>query len=172
MFALIPIILSWPSCHHFGLWLIQFGALCPGCTPFSFPDHPRPPLSPSLEKCHTSFPIEFSWDFLLIYRDGLKGGPVLLSNSRAGPGRNLSQPRAHLIVHLCIQWSHLLTLFVRQTNQVSERWVITCIWVVIDHLKGWPFLIPWSWLATRTMFWASSVQPQKISCHTNSRAGC
>ena len=28
------------------------------------------------------------------YRDALKGGPVLLSNSQARPGRNFSQPRA------------------------------------------------------------------------------
>ena len=38
----------------------------------------------------------------LLYRDGLKGGPVLLSNSQARPGINFSQPRAHLIVHLSI----------------------------------------------------------------------
>ena len=35
------------------------------------------------------------------YRDALKGGPVLLSNSQAGPGRNFSQPRVRLLVHLC-----------------------------------------------------------------------
>ena len=28
-----------------------------------------------------------------IYRDGLNGGPVLLSNSQAGPGRKYAQPR-------------------------------------------------------------------------------
>ena len=38
---------------------------------------------------------------LCMYRDGLKGGPVSLSNSQAGPGRNFSQLRAHLLVHLC-----------------------------------------------------------------------
>ena len=37
------------------------------------------------------------------YRDGLKGGPVLLSNSRALPGRKFSQPRAHLVVNLCTE---------------------------------------------------------------------
>ena len=31
----------------------------------------------------------------LEYGDGPKGGPVLLSNGQAGPGRNFSQPRAH-----------------------------------------------------------------------------
>ena len=36
-----------------------------------------------------------------IYRDGLKGGPVLLSTSPAGSGRNFSQPRAHLLFHPC-----------------------------------------------------------------------
>ena len=36
-----------------------------------------------------------------LYRDGLKGGPVLLGNNQAGPGRNFSQPRAQLLVHLC-----------------------------------------------------------------------
>ena len=30
------------------------------------------------------------------YRDGLKGGPVLLSKSQASPGRNFSQPRPPL----------------------------------------------------------------------------
>ena len=36
-----------------------------------------------------------------MYINALKGGPVLLSNSQAGQGRNFSQPRAHLLVHLC-----------------------------------------------------------------------
>ena len=36
-----------------------------------------------------------------MYRDALKGGPVLLSNSQTGPGTNFSQPRAHLIMNLC-----------------------------------------------------------------------
>ena len=36
------------------------------------------------------------------YRDGLKGGPVLLCNSHSGPGRNFSQPRDHLVVYICI----------------------------------------------------------------------
>ena len=35
------------------------------------------------------------------YRDALKGRPVLLNNSQARPGRNVSQPRAHLLVKLC-----------------------------------------------------------------------
>ena len=35
---------------------------------------------------------------LRIYRDGIKGGPVLLSNSQSGPGRDFSQPRAQLLV--------------------------------------------------------------------------
>ena len=33
-----------------------------------------------------------------VYRDGLKIGPVLLSNSQAGTGRKLSKPRAHLCI--------------------------------------------------------------------------
>ena len=37
----------------------------------------------------------------LVGRDGLKDGPVLLSNSQASPGRNFSQTSAHLLVHLC-----------------------------------------------------------------------
>ena len=41
-----------------------------------------------------------------LYRDGLKGGPVFLSNSQARPGRNFSQPRACLIVHLCTTCHH------------------------------------------------------------------
>ena len=36
-----------------------------------------------------------------VYRDGLKSGPVLLSNNQARPGRNFSQPRVHNKVHLC-----------------------------------------------------------------------
>ena len=45
------------------------------------------------------------------YRDALKGGPVLLSNSQAGPGRNFSQPRDHLLVNPCrfAQFEHCLT---------------------------------------------------------------
>ena len=38
---------------------------------------------------------------LVLYRDGLKGGPVLLTNSQARPVRYFSQPRARLMVHLC-----------------------------------------------------------------------
>ena len=45
-----------------------------------------------------------------MYRDALKVGPVLLSNSQPRPGRNLSQPRAHLLVKLCLNmflnWCH------------------------------------------------------------------
>ena len=37
-----------------------------------------------------------------IYRDGLKTGPVLLSNSQAMQGRKFSQPRNHFSAHLCI----------------------------------------------------------------------
>ena len=36
-----------------------------------------------------------------MYINALKGGPVLLSNSQAGLGRNFSQPRAHLLVNTC-----------------------------------------------------------------------
>ena len=38
----------------------------------------------------------------------VKGGTVLLSNSQAWPGRNFSQPRALLLVKLCMLRSHLL----------------------------------------------------------------
>ena len=44
----------------------------------------------------------------LKYRDGQKGGPVLLSTSQAGPGKNFSQPRAHFLVHLCIHNSNFM----------------------------------------------------------------
>ena len=37
-----------------------------------------------------------------LYRDALKGGPVLLCNSQAGSGINFTQPRAHHLVNLCI----------------------------------------------------------------------
>ena len=37
-----------------------------------------------------------------MYRDLLQGGPVLLSNSQAGPGRKFSQPRDHFVAHLCM----------------------------------------------------------------------
>ena len=33
---------------------------------------------------------------IILDRDALKGGPVLLSISQAGPGRNFMQPRTHL----------------------------------------------------------------------------
>ena len=42
--------------------------------------------------------------FFRMYRDSLKGGPVLLGNSQTRPGINLSQPRAPL---LCI-FRHVL----------------------------------------------------------------
>ena len=45
--------------------------------------------------CICNFPRPF-------YRAPLKGGPVLLSTTQAGPGRNFSQPRAHLIVEPCM----------------------------------------------------------------------
>ena len=35
------------------------------------------------------------------YRAPLKGGPFLLSTTQAAPGRNFSQPRAHLLVEPC-----------------------------------------------------------------------
>ena len=35
------------------------------------------------------------------YRDELRGRPVMLSNSQAGPRTNFSQPRALLLAHLC-----------------------------------------------------------------------
>ena len=38
-----------------------------------------------------------------MYRDGLKGGPVLLSNSQAGPGWKFSQCRVCLLAHHCKQ---------------------------------------------------------------------
>ena len=37
----------------------------------------------------------------VVYRDGLKSGPVLLSNSQAKPSRNFLQPRDHFLAHLC-----------------------------------------------------------------------
>ena len=48
---------------------------------------------------------------VLLYRYGLKGRPVLLSNSQAGPNRNFSQPRAHLLVHLCTLVHSYCSLF-------------------------------------------------------------
>ena len=58
-----------------------------------------------LVKVLTEFNHRFALTFfnvrLILYRDGLKGGPVLLSYSQAGPGRHFSQPRAHLIVNIC-----------------------------------------------------------------------
>ena len=37
-----------------------------------------------------------------IYRDGLKGGLVLLSNIQEGQGKGFSQPRDHFLAHICI----------------------------------------------------------------------
>ena len=42
-----------------------------------------------------------------MYRDALKGGPVLLSNSQAGPGRNFTPPRVHILVNPCRTIIHL-----------------------------------------------------------------
>ena len=50
-------------------------------------------LSTYLEQIYTS-----------LYRDALKGGPVLLSNSQAEPDRNFSQPRAHLLVDPVVEF--------------------------------------------------------------------
>ena len=46
--------------------------------------------------------FQFLDGFKGMYIDVLKGGPVLLSNSHAGTGRNFTQPRAHLLVKLCM----------------------------------------------------------------------
>ena len=50
-----------------------------------------------------------------LYRDGLKSGPVLLSNNQARPGINFSQPRAHNKVHLCIIEDAVHCIFVDET---------------------------------------------------------
>ena len=42
-----------------------------------------------------------SLSLFIFYRDGLKSGPVLLSNSQAGPGRKFSQPWDHFLAQLC-----------------------------------------------------------------------
>ena len=39
---------------------------------------------------------------MFVYRDGLKGGPVSLSNSQTGPCKYFSQHRVYILVHLCI----------------------------------------------------------------------
>ena len=39
-----------------------------------------------------------------MYRDGLKGGPVLLSYGQSKQGRIFSQPRVHIKVHFCTEW--------------------------------------------------------------------
>ena len=41
-------------------------------------------------------------EWATIYREVLLGGPVLLSNSQAGIGRNFSQPRAHHLL-VCLR---------------------------------------------------------------------
>ena len=40
------------------------------------------------------------------YRDGLKGGLVLLSNSQAGPSRNFLLPRPHPLAQLYTYFDH------------------------------------------------------------------
>ena len=44
-----------------------------------------------------------------MYRAQLKCGPALLSTTQAGSGRNFSQPRARLLVELCINQLGILT---------------------------------------------------------------
>ena len=39
----------------------------------------------------------------ILYRDGLKSGPLLLSKSQAGLGRKFSQPRDHFLAQVCRQ---------------------------------------------------------------------
>ena len=47
----------------------------------------------------SSFALKLKARDLLLHRDGLKGGPVLLSNSQAGPGTNFPQPRTRLLAN-------------------------------------------------------------------------
>ena len=74
--------------------------------PFRFYYPPTITLTRTRQQVCNVFVVIFTWlvvgigGIFLKYRDGLKGGPVLLSTIRAGPCRNISQPRTHLLVHL------------------------------------------------------------------------
>ena len=47
------------------------------------------------------FMIHESIHVPILYRDGPKREPVLLSNSQAGPDGKVLQPRDHFLAHLC-----------------------------------------------------------------------
>ena len=56
------------------------------------------------------------------YRDGIKGGPVLLSKTLARGGRNFSQPRVRIIFHLCMVLKFAnLVLLIKNSYPVFKR---------------------------------------------------
>ena len=59
--------------------------------------HRRATSNPS----HKLFDASCPYPQSTLDRNGLNGGPVLLSNSQAGTGRNFFQPRALHLAHLC-----------------------------------------------------------------------
>ena len=63
-----------------------------------------------------------------MYRDRLKGGPVLLSMTQANPGRKFSQPRAHLLAEPCTVY-----VGVAKSSKIDETLLIR-----IGFPRKWP----------------------------------
>ena len=55
-----------------------------------------------------------------IYRDSLKGWPVLLTNSQAGPGRNFSHPFSGAL-YITKRWKESVIVIMELTCQTGER---------------------------------------------------
>ena len=105
------------------------------------------------------------------YRYGLKGWPVLQSTSWAGPDRNFSQPRAHLLVHFSISEiirsayfaeKHRKKFAFARGKKVLQRRLISLsmfLWQIkalflIRHAQS--LLLPWqnakSWCGIRQLY--------------------
>ena len=89
------------------------------------------------------------------YRDGLKGGPVLIPNSQAGTGRNFSEPRAHLLVNPC---TAKYTVFI-----VSVARILFYFIVPLEKLcqKKGPYAVAWrvSCPPSRVRVWSRAYLP-------------
>ena len=66
---------------------------------FQIQNNGKMSTSPTVTLMLFLYSIIHIWSSL--YSDGLKNGPVLLSNSQVAPGRKFSQPRDHFLDHLC-----------------------------------------------------------------------
>ena len=88
------------------------------CSPFAFQGCKGPCRTfgfSVLKRCKKRVPPQQR------YRAAQKGGPVLRINSQAGPGRNITQLRAHLKANLC-RWRACISY---------------CVWRKLSYLSFW-----------------------------------